>query len=127
LLFMRLIQFTGLAVKFFLQIDNGRMAAARRYRQAARLRLSSLATPRFGYFTAYGARPFHLALQFDRRTISYHSIELCCASQQFRPPDVRLVPKAAMQQKERYSITSSASRKQPDQFGLEKVTRDAAH
>jgi len=126
LLFVRLIQFAGLAVEFFLQIDNGRMAVARRYRRTASLRLTALATLRFRYFTD-GARPFHLALQFDRRTISYHSIELCCASQQFRPPDVRLVPKAAMQQKERYSITSSASRKQPDQFGLEKVTRDAAH
>src|SRR5215469_16868340 len=29
------------------------------------------------------------ALQFGRRTISYHSMELRCALQQFQPPDVR--------------------------------------
>src|SRR6516165_3998127 len=44
--------FAGLAVEFFLQIDNARMAAPRSYRRvAARLRL-----------TGFGAVPSHLAL-----------------------------------------------------------------
>jgi hypothetical protein len=38
--------------------------------------------------------PPHLALQFDRRTILYHSIELCCASQQNGVPDFRFGAKA---------------------------------
>jgi hypothetical protein len=78
LLFVRLIQFAGLAVEFFLQIGNGRIAAARRYRRAARLRFGYLATPRFASATAYSARPSHLALQFRLRTILpqlYHSTE----------------------------------------------------
>src|SRR5260370_41257764 len=58
------MQFAGLAVEFFLQIDNGRMAAARGSRRAARRRLSGLATPCFRCFTAYGAMPSHLALEF---------------------------------------------------------------
>src|SRR5262249_11652040 len=36
----------------------------------------------------------HLALQFNRRSISYHSTELCCAAQQTRLLDVRFGSKA---------------------------------
>jgi len=55
--------FAGLAVEFFLQIDNARMAAPRSYRRvAARLRLSGFAMPRFHRFTGFGAVPSHLAL-----------------------------------------------------------------
>src|SRR5215471_5662349 len=46
-----------------------------------------LATPSFHRFTACGAIPPHLALQFGKRTIPYHSIELCCASRQIRTAD----------------------------------------
>jgi hypothetical protein len=70
-----LLKFMCSALQFFLQIDNGRMAAAPRYRRAARLRLSGFATPCFHCFTAYSATPSHLALQFGRRTIPYHSID----------------------------------------------------
>jgi len=38
--------------------------------------------------------PPHLALQFGRRTIPYHSIELCCAAQQKGAPDFRFGSKA---------------------------------
>jgi hypothetical protein len=40
--------------------------------------------------------PFHLALQFGRRTIPYHSIKRRCASQQKGVLDFRFGSKAAI-------------------------------
>jgi hypothetical protein len=121
----------------FLQVGNGGMAAALGHRcAAARLRLSGLATPSLHRFAAWGVGPFHLGLQFSRRTLPYHSIERRCASQQNRAlevrngseadilgglPDVRFTPTSGHQQAHLrrplcaktgsrlvYSITSSA-------------------
>ena len=85
----RLLKFACLALKLFFQIGHRRMAAARGYRRAARRRLSGFATPCFHRFTACGPVPSHLALQFARRTIAYHSIELHCAPEQNQVPDFR--------------------------------------
>src|SRR6516225_9702444 len=43
----------------------------------------------------------HLALQFNRRTISYHSTELCRATQQTGLLDVRFGSKADIDHRER--------------------------
>src|SRR6516165_3808843 len=70
------------------------MAVARGYRRTARLRLNDLVTPCFHRFTACGAMPPHLALQFGRRTIPYHSVQRLCAAQQIQQADVRFGSKA---------------------------------
>jgi hypothetical protein len=96
LLLVRLLKFACLALELFLQIGNGRMVAAR-HRRTAR-HLSSLVTPCFHCFTAKGAMPSCLALQFGQRTIPYHSIELRCASQQNTSLDFRHGSQADMDQ-----------------------------
>src|SRR6516165_4210511 len=70
------------------------MAATRGHQRAARLRLNDLATPCFHRFTACGAMPPHLALQFGRRTVPYHSVQRLCAPQQIQQADVRFGSKA---------------------------------
>ncbi len=72
LLLLCLIALARSTIELFLQVGNGGMAAVLEHRRAAaRLRFSGLATPCFHRFTAYGAMPSHLALQFERRTIPY--------------------------------------------------------
>ena len=90
----RFVQFSRSAIELFQKFGSWRMATARRFRRDVRLRFSGLAMPYFHCFAAHGGMRFHPALQFDRRTIPYHSIELCCALQQFRPPHVRFTPKS---------------------------------
>ena len=92
----RFVQFPRSAMELFLQAGGGRMTAARGYLRTVPLRFIDFAAPCFYRFTTCGAMPLHLALQFGRRTIPYHSIELCCASQQSHVADVRFGSKADM-------------------------------
>src|SRR5262249_52055392 len=88
LLLTRLAQLSTAIVELLQQI-GGRMAVARAYLRTVPLRLSGLATPCFHRFTARGAMPPHLALQFGRRTNT-----LPHQSAALRLPDVRFTSKS---------------------------------
>ena len=90
----RFVQFSRSAIELFQKFGSWRMATARRFRRDVQLRFSGLAMPYFHCFAAHGGMRFHPALQFDRRTIPYHSIALRCAVQQYQVPDVCFGSKA---------------------------------